>query len=129
MNTTQEHTNTPSHCKAILVIDDDPGIRDVLRMSLELEGYNVVTAGEGKEALAALAKIERPCLILLDLMMPTMNGWQFAAAIEKDVVLAQIPVAIVTAYADKAASIKAEAIIKKPIDLEALYQVVKKWCH
>jgi len=119
--------NTP--CKAILVIDDDPGIRDVLRMSLELEGYNVITAAEGKEALEALATIQRPCLILLDLMMPVMNGWQFAEAIEKDVVLAQIPVAIVTAYADKAAAIKAEAIIKKPIDLEALYQVVKKWCR
>lgn len=116
------------NCRVILIVEDDEAIRETLRLALELEGYSVATAADGKEGLEALSKIERPCLILLDLMMPIMNGWQFAEAIEKDMILAQIPIAVVTAYAEKATSIKSKAIIKKPVDLDALFRIVEKWC-
>ncbi len=61
-------------CKDILVVEDDAGIREALRMILELEGYNIREASNGKEGLEVLKSMPRPCLILLDLMMPIMDG-------------------------------------------------------
>jgi CheY-like chemotaxis protein len=114
-------------CK-ILIVEDDPGIREILCLALELEGYAVATAADGHEGLETLKVIGRPCLILLDLMMPVMNGWQFAEAIGKDVTLAQIPIAVVTAYAERASSIKAQAVIRKPVDMDVLLKLVKEHC-
>jgi CheY-like chemotaxis protein len=69
-----------AHCGGILVVDDDPDIRDSLREVLEDEGYDVSCVGNGQEALDHLkAASPRPCVILLDLMMPVMDGWQFLA--------------------------------------------------
>ena len=113
----------------ILVVEDDAAIRTALQLALEIEGYSVRTAGNGQEALQLLARIDTPCLILLDLMMPVMNGWEFARALRKDMVLAPIPVALVTAYSEEAAQFEgAQALIKKPVDLELLYHVVRKFC-
>jgi CheY-like chemotaxis protein len=114
--------------KNILVVEDDEGIRETLRLFLELEGYTVFTAVHGKDGLEVLKKIPRPCLILLDLMMPVMNGWEFADEIKKNEMLAVIPVVIVTAYSNKVIPIKASGIIKKPIDLDALLRIVKTSC-
>ena len=115
-------------CKSVLVVEDDQSIRDLLKIALELDGYEVSTAENGQIALDLLPQMPKPCLILLDLMMPVMDGWAFAAKLEKDVVLATIPVVIVSAFSDKGKDIKAKAFIKKPVDLEALFLVVKKWC-
>ena len=115
-------------CRNILIVEDDDEIRNALRFALESEGYKVFTAANGKEGLGILPQIARPCLILLDLMMPVMNGWEFANALEKDMVLAGIPVVIVTAFSDQGASIKSKGIIKKPVDLDALFRIVRKWC-
>ncbi len=115
-------------CKSILVVEDEKGIQEVIKMALEMEGYKVKTADNGKAGLELLPKMETPCLILLDLMMPVMNGWQFAEAISQDMTLATIPVVIVTAYGDRAMSIPAKGVLKKPIDLDLLLNTVKKWC-
>lgn len=113
--------------KNILVIEDDQAIRDSIKMALEFEGYNVFTAANGKEGIEVLQKMPRPCIILLDLMMPIMNGWDFVDTVEKDMVLATIPVVVVSAYSE-GREIKASGIIKKPVDLNALLNLVKKFC-
>ncbi len=123
-------TELPPHpCRTILIVEDDAAIRTALQVALELEGYAVKTASQGREALDLLPLIDTPCLILLDLMMPIMNGWEFAKALREDMILAPIPVALVTAYSEEAATFQgAQALIKKPVDLELLFTVVKKYC-
>jgi CheY-like chemotaxis protein len=116
-------------CRTILIVEDDAAIRTALQLALEMEGYSVKTASQGQEALELLPRMDTPCLILLDLMMPIMNGWEFARALRQDMVLAPIPVALVTAYSEEASQFQgAQALIKKPVDLELLYQVVRKFC-
>lgn len=115
-------------CRSILVVEDEKGIQEVLKIALEMEGYDVFTADNGKIGLEMLSKIPTPCLILLDLMMPVMNGWQFAEVVSNDVSLATIPVIIVTAYGDRAKTVPSKGILKKPIDLDSLLNTVKKWC-
>lgn len=123
-------TNAPNvqRCKSILIIEDDEGIRATLRLMLEIEGYRIATAGNGKEGLEQLPRMERPCLILLDLMMPVMNGWEFMQVLEKDMILATIPVVIVTAYGTRGIETKAQGLIKKPIKLDELLSIVKQYC-
>ncbi len=118
----------PMPCASILVVEDEASIRDTLKLALELEGYTVFTASNGEEGLEALRRLPRPCLVLLDLMMPVMNGWEFVEALEADTVLAPIPVALVTAYGERGQGLHTKAIIKKPIDLELLLKVVKEFC-
>lgn len=115
-------------CKNVLIVEDDEGIRETLRLALELEGYSVFSAANGQEGLDILPKIERPCLILLDLMMPVMDGWRFVEILDEDTILAAIPVVVVTAFAERAKSIHARGILKKPIDLDVLLATVKRYC-
>lgn len=117
------------NCNNILIVEDEKGIQEILKDALEMEGYKVFTADNGQEGLKLLPSIPTPCLILLDLMMPIMNGWQFAEALSKDMTLATIPIVLVTAYGDRASLIPAKGIIKKPIDLDALLDIVKQWCN
>jgi len=111
-----------------LIIEDDMAIREALRDVLEMEGYKIYSAANGKEGLAYLPMMTGPCLILLDLMMPVMNGWEVAAALRDDTILATIPVVVVTAYPAKAKEVQARSIIRKPIDLEVLLNIVSKYC-
>lgn len=115
-------------CRSVLIVEDEEGIRETIKMALELEGYEVFVASNGREGLELIPKIPRPCLILLDLMMPVMNGWEFAEQITNDVMLATIPIVLVTAYGDRANEVTSKGIIKKPVDLEILYSTVSKWC-
>jgi len=116
-------------CKQILIVEDDDGIREALRLTLELEGYEVLTAANGQLGLDALKEIKTPCLILLDLMMPVMDGWTFAEALGKDMALAAIPVIVVTAVADSAKGVtRAREVIKKPVDVDLLLKLVKQYC-
>lgn len=114
--------------KNTLVIEDDPAIRETLKLVLEMEGYQVFTASNGKEGIELLRDIPKPCIILLDLMMPVMNGWEFVEAIEKDVILATIPVVVVSAFTDRTKTIKATDVIKKPVDLSALLKILQDYC-
>src|ERR1044071_1184503 len=79
-------------CTMILVVEDDSAIREVLTDVLESEGYQVLNAANGREAIQLLRSSTLPCLILLDLMMPVMNGWQFRDEQRQDPLLAPVPV-------------------------------------
>src|SRR5262249_6405268 len=81
----------------VLLVDDDPDLLDVTSFVLENEGIVVETARNGQEALALLRAGRLPRLVLLDLMMPVMNGWEFLAEVAKDPELDAIPVVVLTA--------------------------------
>lgn len=117
-------------CNEILIVEDDKDIRDILKTSLELEGYNVKIAENGKEGLEILPSMNTPCMILLDLMMPVMDGWAFAEAMSKDMKLAAIPIVVVTAFSKERTGDlkKIKSIIKKPIDLDLLLNQVRIYC-
>jgi CheY-like chemotaxis protein len=124
--------NARSVCDTILIIEDDDAIRDAIQYALEAEGYHVVTAADGKSGLETLGKIATPCLILLDLMLPIMNGWEFLDEVKKDPgnMVAAIPVVITSAAGSSAQSAakRAQGYIKKPIDLRLLLATVDKYC-
>ncbi len=108
----------------VLVVDDDPDIRDTLRDVIEAEGYPVVCAADGVEALQAIARGPRPSLVVLDLMMPRLSGWDVLAAIRADRALADLPVAVISAAGCRAAPPGATWFLQKPIDLDTLLAVV-----
>jgi CheY-like chemotaxis protein len=116
-------------CRSVLIVEDDNDIRESLVDLVELEGCAVLQATNGKEALELL-KVERPCLILLDLFMPIMSGFEFLSARSHDYTIATIPVVVVSAVAEEAQQ-KTEnvaAYIKKPLDLDSILSVVRKFC-
>jgi two-component system chemotaxis response regulator CheY len=116
----------------VLIVDDDPFVRGMLAELLEDEGYRVVSAADGEEALSYLMRqAPMPCVILLDLMMPRMNGWEFRNAQRKTPELAAIPVITISAYADLLVGVPAldaAAHFPKPIDLDQLIVTVRHWC-
>jgi CheY-like chemotaxis protein len=114
--------------KSILLIEDDLAIRTTISTWLEIEGYQVFTARNGREALEKLVQIGRPKLILLDIMMPQMNGWAFLEEFEKNVDLASIPVVILSAFKNTAFTMKPHSVIEKPIQYDTLIRVVEKYC-
>jgi CheY-like chemotaxis protein len=93
----------------ILVVDDDNDLRETLQMLLEASGFSVAVAANGRAALEHLRTGTRPRLILLDLMMPEMNGWQFLEHARRDASLASIPIVIMTAH-------KSPALPPPPLD-------------
>ncbi len=115
----------------ILVVEDDVDIRDALVGILRDEGYEVFGAANGQEALDYLNGRERqPALILLDLMMPVMNGWQFRAAQQQRAEIAEVPVVVISAdggVPQKAASLQAVGYLKKPVELDTLLDLVAKY--
>ncbi|HZU95564.1 MAG TPA: response regulator [Planctomycetota bacterium] len=116
--------------RSLLVVEDDPLIRESLADVLEGEGFEVVTAEHGKEALERLRTMKRPSLVLLDLMMPVMDGRAFLHALRRDDALATLPVVIVSAWAEDAAKLgrESQGFVKKPVSLEALLEVVHRLC-
>lgn len=112
----------------ILIIDDDEAIRLTLQLVLEKENYTVFTAENGQEGLEMLSEIPRPCLILLDLMMPIMDGWEFLNVKQNDSSFSKIPVVIISAFSDQAKKMKVDGFLKKPIDLKELLQIIGKFC-
>ena len=115
-------------CRSILVVEDEKTIRESLVALLENEGYTVYSASNGKNGLEALKSMPRPCLILLDFMMPIMNGQEFLENKLHDEAIASIPVVVVSAYEDEARTLKSSAFIKKPIDFDALLKFVNLFC-
>lgn len=113
----------------ILIIDDDEGIRESVRMALELNSYEVFTAENGQEGLSTLASLSTCCVVLLDLMMPVMNGWAFIDELYKSRRFQKLPVVIVTAYPNQEKPIGAAEMILKPIELDPLLACVAKYCR
>lgn len=111
----------------ILVVDDDPDIRELLSLLLEQAGYRVVRARDGAEALERVGR-EMPGLILLDMTMPRMDGWQFAREFRQRHG-GSVPIAVVTAAQDarrRAREVGAEGYLGKPFDLEAVLSLVAR---
>ena len=113
-------------CAAILVVEDEPDIRDLVVECLRFAGFNVYEAENGQQALDVLQGIPQPTLILADLMMPVMDGPALIAALRSDDRFATLPVVIVTA-ADTAAP-QGYRRLKKPIVLEELLRMVNELC-
>ena len=112
----------------VLVIDDDEMIQESLREVLLDEGYEVLLAQNGVDALAKLKQGPPPTVILLDLMMPVMDGWQFRAEQKKDPALARIPVIVITAAGNAVrASVDADLFMTKPVRLEDLLAAVGRY--
>jgi CheY-like chemotaxis protein len=114
----------------VLIIDDDDDIRTTLGLVLELRGHEPAVASHGKDALGMLAAGLRPSVILLDLMMPVMNGWDFLATIAKDKDLAQIPVVVLTGYSNMVANKTppgAVALLNKPVDVSRLHAILGRY--
>jgi CheY-like chemotaxis protein len=121
-------------CEGVLVVDDDKDIRESITEILEDEGYPVALASNGCEALKRLragSDSSRPCVILLDLMMPIMDGGQFITEQMSDPSLSGIPVVVVTAdgrAAQKAAALGAANGLAKPIRIDELLDAVGQFC-
>ncbi|MDQ6682439.1 MAG: response regulator [Chloroflexota bacterium] len=115
----------------VLVVDDEPAIRQMLEDILGGEGHQVVTVPDGRAALQRLHDGLLPCLILLDLMMPRLNGWQLAAHLRADPRLRPIPFVLIAAnprFAAETEALGARKWLGKPINLEDLLQTVEEFC-
>ncbi|HSN92342.1 MAG TPA: response regulator [Anaeromyxobacteraceae bacterium] len=108
----------------VLVVDDDTDIREAVAEVLSEEGYQVLGAGDGEEALTK-CRAYHPSVVLLDLMMPGMNGWEFRAEQKRDPELAGIPVVVLTALEPRVA-IDAEGFIRKPFEVDELLAQVRR---
>jgi CheY-like chemotaxis protein len=106
----------------VLVVEDDCDIREVLSDTLAIEGYAVVSAANGRQALDLLHAGLDADLILLDLLMPVMNGWEFRAAQRADPALSRIPVVVVSASSPH--GLDPERHIAKPFGVDELLSAV-----
>ena len=113
----------------VLVVDDDDDLREVLSEILDARGYAVDTAPDGAAALARLRGGLAPAIILLDLRMPRMSGWEFCREQQRDPRLAGIPVLVLSGGSTRgvAESLGARDVLSKPIDLDEL--ATKLACH
>jgi CheY-like chemotaxis protein len=115
----------------ILVVDDDRDIRDTLIETLEDHGYRAAGAANGVEALTVLrTSAAPPCLILLDLMMPVMDGQGFREEQLKNPTWADIPVVVISAYSDVEAQARTLSVeyMRKPLAIRPLIDVVRRHC-
>jgi CheY-like chemotaxis protein len=128
----RQSTNMAGDSSAILIVDDDEAIRESLGDFLADEGFAVKTADNGREALDILAAGFRPCAILLDLMMPVLNGWDFRAEQLRSPAVAGIPTAIVSGCGFSAQTMQAQfpgaEILNKPVVLPRLLEFVRRHC-
>jgi excisionase family DNA binding protein len=112
----------------VLVVDDDPQVREVVRINLELEGYAVREAADAEDGLAALED-EAPDLILLDVMMPQVDGWEMLQRVQERHGFGSIPVVMFSGQLDagsEAAERGAQGFVGKPFDLRALIEQTKQ---
>jgi CheY-like chemotaxis protein len=112
----------------VLIVEDEVELRELIQVALELNGYSVVAVGDGRAAFEAIPRIERLCLVLLDLLMPGMNGWDFVAQARTQPHLANLPI-IVHSSATNEAPAGATAVLRKPIKLERLLSVIGQYCE
>ena len=115
----------------ILIVEDDADLREMMAQLLSLEGFEAHAVANGREALDYLHnRAERPELILLDLMMPVMDGWEFRREQRNDPNLADVPVIVLSALdASRGADIGAIEFLKKPLDFDHLLELVRQYCR
>jgi CheY-like chemotaxis protein len=112
----------------VMVVDDDEDVREIVKLSLEADGYRVTTAVDGLEAWQHLSTSALPSLILLDLMMPRMDGEKFIKTLRASP-QANIPVVIMSGHRasnQKAEELGANGCLTKPVELEELLRTVRR---
>ena len=117
--------------RSILIVEDDADLREALSDVLRDAGYAVTGAADGQEALDHLRREGRPSLILLDLTMPVMNGWQFRAEQRRDPDLSGIPVVVLSAgehLTEEMGSLGIDEFVQKPIGLGHLLRKIERYC-
>jgi CheY-like chemotaxis protein len=113
---------------SILIVEDNEDFRGLVRTALEQEGFTVREACDGQEALLKLRESGHShCLMLMDLMMPGMTGWELVSAVRDDPLLRNNPIIVTTAVPEDAPS-GVDAILQKPFDVDALVRVVERHC-
>ena len=121
----------PHPPRRVLLIEDDFLLRELVTLVLGGEGYMVATASNGTDAFQRLRHYERPNLILLDLMMPGMDGWRFREEQQQDPNLAGIPIIVISALADieqNASTLGAADYLQKPVERARLLDAVRRCC-
>ncbi len=119
-------------CSQILVVEDDPLVRQALTELIEEAGYTVAQVADGVQALSYLKECAQlPSLILLDLMMPRMNGFEFRLRQQSNPYLMRIPVVALSAYAYRQSQqlpLNVTALLPKPVDVDHLFQLIATYC-
>jgi CheY-like chemotaxis protein len=113
--------------KVVLVVEDDPDIREVLEEMLDAGGHRVLTASNGREALAVLDRISTPCLVLLDLMMPVMSGFAFLEELTRRPDRERVNVLLISANAQVEQVARGQGVVgfvRKPFDLDDVLALV-----
>jgi CheY-like chemotaxis protein len=119
---------SPARCP-VLIVEDDADLREMMAQLLQLEGYPTRIVSNGREALEYLEHVETPDVILLDLMMPVMDGWEFRRRQMSDPVLAGVPVVVLSALdPSRAQDLAGAAFLKKPLDFDRLLELVRQFC-
>lgn len=124
-------TNQTRPNKSVLIVDDDFDVRDLLTFVLKNSGYQVIGVSNGQEALSHLRRSNPPAVILLDLMMPVMDAWEFRQLQQGDPALDAIPVVLLSAtdeIIEHVKALQAAAFIRKPIDFGVLLETVGRYC-
>ena len=117
--------------RPVLIVEDDADLREMMAQLLTLEGYKIETVANGREALEYLNEAPRPDVILLDLMMPIMDGWEFRRRQQDDPALADVPVIVLTALDQaqaRANDLNGVDFLKKPLDFDRLLELVRRRC-
>ena len=118
--------------RTILVVEDEDDIRTLVGEALEMEGYAVIPAANGQEAIDALHAADLPDLILLDLMMPVKDGYEFRREQTAEPRWKDIPVVVMTADGNAIHKMRqdegAAPGLRKPVDLDELVAVINRWC-
>jgi CheY-like chemotaxis protein len=118
-----------AHCP-ILIVEDDADLREMMAQLLTLEGFRASTVANGREALEYLSQGDKPDVILLDLMMPVMDGWEFRRQQQASDDLSRVPVIVLSALDQtRAADVNAVAFLKKPLDFDRLLELVRQYCQ
>ncbi|MFP2928940.1 response regulator [Pyxidicoccus sp. 3LG] len=114
---------------SILVVEDDQDIREAVSELLELEGYQVHSACNGQDGLNVLATLRQPCLVLLDLMMPVLTGYEFLERLRVTGTQALVPVLIMTASHVTELPGGAVGMLRKPVEMTHLLAVIARHCQ
>jgi two-component system chemotaxis response regulator CheY len=112
----------------ILIVDDDNDLPEAMLETLEQEGYRATCVSDGLQALEFRRSAKPPCLILLDLMMPRMNGWEFREPQLRHADLSSIPVVVISAH-DRPADLPVDGFLKKPVRPGELLTAVGRYCR